>query len=320
MSAHAVAQSLLESDEPSIRFKIRTGFFGEDPDSKSIRALRNEIRNSKLVASLLRRRGSDGELRANVYAKWQGAHWVMATLDDIGYPAGDESLVPMRDQVQNHWLDEQFFREFVAISRGQAYARDGVPVMQGRHRRCASQQANALWSILRLGLANDRMHEFVGRLLHWQWPDGGWNCDKNPHASHSSFMESILPLRALACYGRLRDHTPSLEAAKRASEVFLRRNMYLRESDGSIVRDEFAELHYPLYWHYDILHGLKIMAEAGFIGDKRCRAALDLLASKELPGGGWAAERKHYKAATEIKLGNDYVDWGGTSQVRMNPW
>jgi hypothetical protein len=320
MGAGSVAQSLLESDEPAIRFKIRTGFLGEDPDSKSIRILRDEIPNSKLVAALLRRRAPSGELRANVYAKWQGAHWVMATLADIGYPAGDESLLPMRDQVQNHWLDEQFFREFTAKSKGQAYGQDGVPVMQGRHRRCASQQANALWSILKLGLADDRTHEFVGRLLHWQWPDGGWNCDKNPQASHSSFMESILPLRALACYGRLHDHKPALDAAKRASEVFLKRRMYLRESDGSVIRDEFTELHYPLYWHYDILHGLKIMAEAGFIGDARCKTALDLLARKQLPDGGWPAERKYYKPAAEVKLGNDYVDWGGTSQGRMSPW
>jgi hypothetical protein len=320
MNTNAVVQSLLESDEPAIRFKIRTGYLGEDPASKSIRSLRNEVKTSPLVASLLQRRAPGGEVRANVYAKWQGAHWVMATLADIGYPMADESLVPIRDQLQEQWLGERFYREFEVESKSKVYGQDGVPLMQGRYRRCASQQSNALWSILKLAIANDRTHDFVERLLHWQWPDGGWNCDKDPRACHSSFMESILPLRALAHYGALHDHKPSLKAAKRASEVFLKRHLYRRESDGSVMKAEFVQLHYPLYWHYDILHGLKVMAETGYIRDKRCEPALDLLASKRLPDGGWPAERRYYKASRQLKLGNDYVDWGGTSKVRMNPW
>jgi hypothetical protein len=316
----AVVRSLLESEEPAIRFKVRTGYLGEDPGSKSIRSLRREIKNSPLVASLLQRRGRDGSIGGGVYAKWQGAHWIMATLADIGYPPGDTSLLPLRDQLQDHWLSERFYAEFQTNTKTGAYARDGVPVMQSRHRRCASQQANALWSILKLGLADRRTQELAERLLHWQWPDGGWNCDKNPAARHSSFMESILPLRALAYYGRIQRDKPALQAARKAADIFLKRRMYLRASDQTVIRGEFTELHYPLYWHYDILHGLKIMAESGFIGDERCRPALELLARKRLPGGGWPAEKKYYKASSEFRHGNDYVDWGGTSRKRSNPW
>jgi hypothetical protein len=318
MNTDSVAHALLKSDEPAIRFKIRTGYFGEDPNSKAIRALRNEIRDSALVACLLRR--ALGRRKSSVYAKWQGPHWSMAALADIGYPAGDKRLFPIRDQLQEHWLDEHFYQDVEVKTRAEAYAQEGVPVIQGRHRRCGSQQANALWSILTLGIANKRTHDFVERLLHWQWPDGGWNCDKNPKACHSSFMESILPLRALARYGRRHNHEPALMAAKRAAEIFLVRQMYLRRSTQRVIRGEFAELHYPLYWHYDILHGLKVMAEAGFIRDKRCRRALDLLAGKQLPDGGWPAERKYYKASNQPRHGNDDVDWGGTSRKVMNPW
>jgi hypothetical protein len=320
MSADFMVQSLLESSEPAIRFKIRTGYLGEDPNARSMRALRNAVRESPLVASLFRRCGRDGTIAGKVYAKWQGAHWILATLADIGYPRGDRRLHPLRDQLQEHWLDERFYQEFPAASRAQAYARDGVPVMEGRHRRCASQQANALWSILTLGIANRRTHDFVERLLHWQWPDGGWNCDKKPHACRSSFMESILPMRALALYGRLYDHQAARTAAARASEIFLKRRLYRRESDGAVIHREFTQLHYPLYWHYDILHGLKVMAECGFVHDARCAPALDLLAAKQLPDGGWPAEKRYYKASSEIALGNDYVDWGGTSTKRANPW
>jgi hypothetical protein len=320
MDDDSTVQRLLESNEPAIRFKIRVGYLGEDPNGASLRSLRDAIKHSPLVASLLQRRRSDGTIAGSVYAKWQGAHWIMATLADIGYPAGDRSLLPLRDQLQNHWLDDRFYREFEATTKARAYAQEGVPVMRNRHRRCASQQANALWSILKLGLADRRTDELVERLLHWQWSDGGWNCDKNPAACHSSFMESILPMRALACYGALHRHEAALQAARRAAEVFLKRRMYLRESDGTVIREEFTDLHYPLYWHYDILHGLKVMAESGFIGDARCRPALELLASKRLPDGGWPAERKYYKTSNEFAHGNDCVDWGGTSRKKSNPW
>jgi hypothetical protein len=315
-----VVRSLLDSPEPAIRWKVRVGFLNESPDDRSISALRDEIRRSPLVAALLQRRGRDGRLRGPVYAKWQGAHWVMATLADIGHPPGDEALLPLRDQLQEHWLDERFHREFPARSKAEAYRNAGVPVMQNRHRRCASQQANALWSILRLDLADSRTHDLVERLLHWQWPDGGWNCDKNPDACRSSFMESILPLRALALYADRYRSEPAQRAARRAAEVFLKRRLFLRESDGTEMRREFTDLHYPCYWHYDILLGLKVMAESGFIGDARCDAALQLLARKQLPGGGWPAEKKYYRASSDFELGNDWIDWGGTSRKAANPW
>ena len=82
-----------ESDEPSIRWKIKTQVLGESPSSKSIKALREKIRNSPRVKTLLSRRDTKGSLPcgSSVYANWQGAHWVMASLADIGYPPGDKT-------------------------------------------------------------------------------------------------------------------------------------------------------------------------------------------------------------------------------------
>jgi hypothetical protein len=322
MGVDNVINQLLDSEVPSIRYKTRVNVLGEDPASRPIGRLQSEIEKSPLVAALLQGRDGSGRITQpqRVYAKWQGAHWVMATLADIGYPSGDTSLVPIRDQLQEHWLGANFFAEFEAASRTAAYRGEGVPVMDGRHRRCASQQSNALWSILTLGLANEQTHDLAERLLYWQWPDGGWNCDKNPAACHSSFMESILPLRALALFGRVTDNPSAREAAAQAADIFLKRHLFLRQAHGSVIRKEFTALHYPLYWHYDILHGLKVMAEAGFADDPRCERALDLLVSKRLPDGGWPAERKYYKTSDEISLGSDHINWGGTSSRKMNPW
>ncbi len=294
---------------------------GEDTASPQLLALQEEIRNSPVVRQLLAGLNNPQYNQGRgIYAKWQGAHWIMASLADIGYPPGDEQLLPIKKALLDFWLDEFFYTGFEADSQAKAYQKTGVPVMQGRHRRCASQQGNTLYMLLKLGLPDKRLDNLVERLLHWQWPDGGWNCDKNPDAAHSSFMETLLPLRGLALYAQTTGNADAVKAAERAAEVFLKRHLYKSQSSGTIIHPEFTALHYPLYWHYDILAGLKVMAEAGFINDPRCKDALDLLQSKQLPNGGWPAEKSYYKVSQQIALNADYVDWGGTSRLRMNEW
>jgi hypothetical protein len=322
MSSANQIDLLRASMEPSIRYKLHVGVLGDDPSSPGVRALRREIKRSTRVAALLAGRSSDGRLvrGRHVYEKWQGAHWVMATLADLGYPPGDRDLVPIRDQLLDAWLAPEFYEEFDCPSKAKAYTKPGVPVMRGRYRRCASQQGNALYAIVTLGLADKRTERLAERLLHWQWPDGGWNCDKDPSADSSSFMETLTPMRGLAAYARYSGDATVRKAVERAAAVFLDRHLFKRRSNGTTIRSEFVKLHYPLYWHYDILGGLKVLREADYIGDRRCAAALQLLAGKRLADGGFPAEARHYKTSQKIELGADAVDWGGTSKRAANPW
>ncbi|MBC8108555.1 MAG: hypothetical protein H7Z14_18360 [Anaerolineae bacterium] len=319
-----IIDRLLKSSEPSICFKIRVGVLGETENSALIRRLRNEIRESPRVRSLLQRQDKEtGEICCfkHLYDKWQGTHWILASLADLGYPTGDRSLHAARDQVVDFWLGENFYKEFDARGAADVYKSDGgVPRIEERYRRCGSQQGNALWSIETLGMADKRSEKLVERLLHWQWPDGGWNCDKNPSADTSSFMETLLPMRALALYDRTHKHKRAREAARRAAEVFLSRRLFKQRSDGKIIRREFTQLHYPLYWHYDILGGLKVLAEMDLLHDERCNDALDLLESKQLPDGGWPATSRYYSVSSKQKHGADFVDWGGTGARKMNEW
>lgn len=316
-----IINNLLNSSEPSIRFKTLVNVVGEDPSSSKMKKIQEEIRNSPRVKTLLSSRNSKGEIisKRSVYDKWQGAHWVMASLADIGYPPEDESLTPVKEQVLNFWLDEFYYKEFEVAKQTDCYKHEGVPLMQGRYRRCASQQGNALYFLLKLGLDDKRIDDLIERLLHWQWDDGGWNCDKVPSARNSSFMETLLPLRGLALYHELKKDKKVKKAVAKASEIFLKRQLFLGQRSGKVIHHEFTFLHYPLYWHYDILGSLKVMAEAGFINDNRCSKALDLLESKRLVEG-WPAEKSYYRVSAESKPGADYVDWGGTSKKKSNEW
>jgi hypothetical protein len=299
-----IPANLRQSAEPTVRFKLFTRVLGRKPDSGVIRRLQEEIRTSQRVRQLLSERQADGRIPCHPYAKWYGAHWVLATLADIRYPPGDASLIPLREQVLAWLLGESHQKAIRTIA--------------GRVRRCASQEGNALYAMLALGLADERAEELARRLRQWQWPDGGWNCDKIPAALNSSFMETLIPLRALALHARLTGNEQSNRAADRAARVFLKRRLFKRQRDGRLINENFVKLHYPCYWHYDILFGLKVLAEAGWIRDKRCREALDVLESKQLPDGGFPAEAKYYLTSPRAKARRSLVNWGGTSKIRMN--
>jgi len=317
---------LLKSDEPSVRWKVMTRVVGEDPEARKVRELREEIRTSPRARALIAERDTRFVREAHVYASWRGAHWTLAMLAEIGYPAGDESLLPMREQVLDRWLDSSFYMEFESKSAVPKHrSAEGVPIIQGRYRRCGSQQGNALYSITRLGLADKRSDGLAERLMHWQWPDGGWNCDRKPSAHISSFNESLLPMLGLAVHAERAKDDAARAAAVKASEVFLCRRLFKSCTDGKLISPHWTRPKYPRYWHYDMLGGLVAMAEMGLIKDPRCSDALDLLERKELPRGGWAAQGRFYKVSpnldTSAKFGSiSMVDWGGAGNTRVNEW
>jgi hypothetical protein len=173
--------------------------------------------------------GSDVYARTRrPYAKWQGAHWVLAALADLGCPPGDHALRPLREQILDTRLAPSYYTEFEATAA-----------------------------------------------------EAG--------AAHA--------------------------AARRAAKVLLVRRLAYRLTTGELIHPEFARLHYPLYWHYDVLGGLNGMAHLGLLSDERCADALDLLESLHL-ADGWPVHARYYRAAPDIALHHDSVDWGGTSSRR----
>jgi hypothetical protein len=196
-----------------------------------------------------------------------------------------------------------------------------VRLINGRWRRCACQESSIVLVMLKLGIVDDRISEIVENLLKWQWPDGGWNCDKHPEASHSSFHETWLPLRAMHAYAEATDSPRAAQSVEKASEVFLSHRLYKKKGDGTVL-EQFTRQAFPAYWHYDFLVGLGMMGEIGRIDDPRCRDALDLLESNRLPDGGFPAAIKYYRVTRQKTEGSgiSFVDWDGMKKNKMNEW
>jgi len=110
-----VVKKLLESNEPSIRLRTRTEVLGESIESRTAREIQQEVKRSERVRALLSER-KNGILPWHPYAKWYGAHWVLSALADLGYPSGDKSLIPLREQVYE-WLFSKGHLEYVEGTR-----------------------------------------------------------------------------------------------------------------------------------------------------------------------------------------------------------
>lgn len=296
-------EKLLE--EPSLRYKVNIDLLKNPHIGRVASQSADDVKNSMLVTTMLNYCIAAGD-EVHPYKKWVGAHWVLSLLADLGYPPGDDRLIHLMNR-SYQWLF------------GEDHARH-IRMINGRVRRCASQESNAVYYSLKLGLADARTDQLAERLIKWQWPDGGWNCDKNPDATNSSFMESLLPLRALSLYARESGSDTALHSAEWAAEIFLKRKMFLRQSDGQLMDKEFIRLHYPCYWHYDILFGLKVMAEAGFIMDPACQNALDLLETYRLRDGGFPSHAVFYRCSKPEISGFSPVSWGGIQTKSLNPF
>ena len=82
-----------------------------------------------------------------------------------------------------------------------------------------------------------------------------------------------------------------------------------------MVNGEWLRLHYPLYWHYDILQALRVLDQAGRLGDPRAGEALDIVSSKRMKDGTWRPEGYHWRRARGGAAGwkgpsTEVVDWG----------
>ena len=309
-------ERLLESENPSIRYFALKDLLDEPSNSTRLRAEQAKISGGLFVRSLLSGQQADGGFGVHPYAKWTGAHWRLVSLVELGIPTRHPKAVKMAGPVLE-WLTGEKHR-------------DGIKKVEGRARAHASMEGNALAACSKIGLGDDeKVRTLAQALLESQWPDGGWNCDPRPEADHSSFHESLIPLWGLTEYVKATGSRGYRKAIDRACEFFLKHKLYRSCKDGRLIKQEWLKLHYPCYWHYDLLQGLLILSRAGKLGDPRTREALDLITHKRRKDGKWqpgayywrrpssTVEAKRSKDEYREPPSSDVVNWGRNGPNEM---
>jgi hypothetical protein len=262
-------------------------------------AARRAIPDGPKVKALLNGMEPRPRFGVGPYRKWDGPHWRLVSLADLRHPAGDERLRPVIDAELDWAL--AFRPRWLA----------------GRARRCASQEGNAIGACCRLGFGDDpRIGPLVDRLVECQWPDGGWNCDKRPEATHSSFHETISTLWGLGEYRRATGDGRVDGVIDGAAEMFLRAGLFRTDRRREIAWPHYLKFRYPPYWHYDVLFGLRVLADLRRVGDVRCAEALDVVEEARLADGRWAANGKWWRGVG-TKTYPEAVDWGPAKPNEM---
>ena len=236
--------------------------------------------------------GLSQDYGVHAYGKWQGAFWRLISLVDLGVEEGHPGAVQAAE-VTLDWVASP--RRLAEIHKRR---------IDGRVRRCASQDGQALRCAVAVGLRGDpRLDVLAESLVETQWPDGGWNCDRHREATHSSFNETWGPLLGLAAYG-------ASDAVDRGAELLLQHSLVFSHRTGKPAHPAFFRLRFPAYWHYDLLAGLRVLQAAGALDDPRAGRALDLLEEKRDDHGSWRVEGKWWKRPGSKGSNVEAVDWG----------
>jgi hypothetical protein len=233
------------------------------------------------------------------YHKWTGTHWRLVEVADSGVTVDRKRLEPaVRTELA--WLVP-------------GLAPDRVLRVAGRARRHGSIEGNAVYALCRLGFVDHPgTRQLVQALLVWQWPDGGWNCDRHPDAWRSSFHESAIPALGLATYAQLTGDAAARRAAEQTAELLLKHGLFRSMASGEPIHPSWTVLHYPAYWHYDVLQGLRVLSAVDRLGDERAVEALDIVEHARRPNGRFAGRRWSSPAQPAA------VEWGrGTENLLL---
>ena len=273
---------LLDSD-PSIRWQVMRDL--TDAPEAAVAAERAKIATGGWGAGLLAKQEPDGS--------WAGTAWnpgtdstmhVLWLLANLGLapecPQARQAVALARDNVK--WI---------------GWGPDGAdnPFFVGEVEPCINGQIAMAGAYFRQDVGG-----LIGRLLTEQLADGGWNCEAENGSTRGSFNTTICVLEGLLAYERAGNAEADVIAARaRGDRYLLDRQLFKRLSTGEPIKadrkrgDDWTQLAFPTWWHYDILRGLDYLRDAAVTPDERVASAIELVRSKQQPDGRWLLDVQH---------------------------
>ncbi len=284
---------LLTHESPAIRYGALRDLEGASVSDSNASRVQSEIAEWAPVASLLAKQNPRGywAFPEDCYwPKWSSTVWNLILLGEVGiipnHPsvvAGCEFLLDTAMSQDKSWPPKN-------QSDPESYRLLWEPCVTGNMAR----------TLTVFGYGRDsRVRSMFEFLVETQLPDGGWNCEFGEWGvkiNHSSFMSTIEPLWAFSALDRSLWPQGSEEVVERAAEFMLKHRLYKSDRTGKVIDEEWTRVHFPLFYFYDILHGLRVLADLGYGGDERVSDALQLIKQKQLADGTWPMESTYVNA------------------------
>ncbi len=290
---------LLESKDPSVRFHTLTDVLGRKSNDSQVRQALKRISGHETVRKILGAQTPEGYWppKETCYTpKWTSAVWPLMLLGELGVPVNPSIKSECERFLNLHQLDNGAFvcptesdvEDYQKKHPRKKVVRWEEPCLTG----------NMVRTLLVFGYGDDsRVKKAIDWMPEQQLEDGGWNCDyPEKKVKHSSFMSTVEPLWAYSEIPRTKWTRKMKRSIDEGAEFILKHHVY--KSDNHHWRETypfFTKLHFPMYYFYDILHGLRVLTKLGYADDERTRSAVQLLLSKRRPDGKWNLEGDWYR-------------------------
>ncbi len=285
---------LLEPANPSVRFFTLHEILGRPINDEEVRKAQGKIRSSSLVRKILSSRNKSGywSPEKTFYSpKWTASVWPMMLLGEIGFRPDDGLKKACEKFFELHQLENG---AFVCPSPSD------VESWKKKHPRGKSVRweepcltGNMIRTLLVFGYGDDpRLNKAIQWMPEQQLEDGGWNCNyPEKKVKHSSFMSTIEPLWAYSEIPQAKWTRKMKRSIEDGAEFLLMHRVYKSDHHHWKHSLPFATaLHFPMYYYYDALHGLRVLAKLGYGDDERVKDAVHLILSKRSPDGKWLLE------------------------------
>ena len=264
---------LIESDEPAVRYRARRWLQGRPESDPAVGRDRVGMPQGPIVSTLL----EPTDPAVNPYRKWFGVHWRLVSLADFAPPVDRADV--------RAGLDAAIDRELTWIANPRHL--EAIPLIDGLYRADASMEGNAVYAASRFGHARDPRTPAARRRAPRVAMAGRWLELRSTVVGVSLVLpRGWATAIGLAAYHDATGDPDALSAARRTAELLLDHRLF-RSLDGRRqIHSSMAALHWPAYWHYDLLAGLRVLlaVDRRLLADVRAADALDLLESKAAAG------------------------------------
>lgn len=304
-SADEVVTWLLEGD-PAIRWQVMRDLAPEPVEVWE--AERTRIATEGWGAHLLSFQDDEGRWTPRLYGyKWISTTYSLVLLRRFGLSPGEPRAVR---------ACELFLDEGLESDGG-----INISATQDRSETCVTGMVLALLSWF--NVADSRREELVDFLLMQQMKDGGWNCEWDRGAVHSSFHTTTNVLEGLREYAvasgpQARDSTA---AESRGRDFLLEHHLFRSHRTGRVVDDRMLRLSFPPRWRHDVLRALDYFRSAGAPTDERLADALEVVVSKRRRDGRWPLQQR-YPGRTwfEMERPGQASRWNTLRALRVLDW
>jgi len=293
LSVNDATDWLLNHESPTLRYWALRDLKGGSASSSVTSRVQSEIAGWGPMVGLLSKQDPKGywAFPEDCYwPKWSATVWNVILLAEMGISPSHPSVVAGCEYLLNAAMSQDKSWPPKSQSGPESYPLLWEPCVTGNMAR----------TLAVFGYGQDpRVQLMFEFLVRTQLPDGGWNCEFGEWGvkiNHSSFMSTVEPLWAFSALDRSLWPKGSKDVVDRAAEFLLVHRLFKSDRTGKVIDEEWTRLHFPLFYFYDILHGLRVLADLGYAGDERVSDALQLIKQKQLADGTWPMESTYVNA------------------------